>query len=496
MPSRTRERVTNPRKYELEKRTYTEPSYLYANVSLGDYTPTNTKPHTSIEVAGVTVDLSSVRYQSTRIAGVYYYVYNLADVQVALAAVSSQIIANCQAAHAAWLLTIGTPEIVSFTVSDDYHQMTDIVTPDFTKRSRNGEIINSPMSSTKWSFNSSFAADLGHFKSEVYLDTMQTLASKTCIRVWFSASGVKMPGMIPSEVAQAISGGVTLGNDVDVQAVINEAWAKVQEGEFQLPVFLAELPKTVQHLAYTASRIYSIYRAIRKGDFKKLAPQTYRKWKRASATGKVELTLDLISSAWLEARYAWRPLLLDCQKAVKVLLDKTEKPERKTFRSSTVEMEEEEVNWQVSSAGFLYTVTGSLRKEVVVRAGVLTQITADAQLSNQLGLSNVVGTVWELIPYSFVVDWFLNVSGLIANLNPQGGVEALSSWSTIRKVSHLSGTVVVTRPGYSGSKTLKFSASRESYARTPSTGATYVNFDVNLDVAKLLDAAALLWRLR
>jgi hypothetical protein len=63
-----------------------------------------------------------------------------------------------------------------------------------------------------------------------------------------------------------------------------------------------------------------------------------------------------------------------------------------------------------------------------VRSGVLTQLETDSKLP-AWGFTEVLESAWELVPYSFIIDWFLNVGNTIAAFTPDYGLRALASWT-------------------------------------------------------------------
>lgn len=74
---------------------------------------------------------------------------------------------------------------------------------------------------------------------------------------------------------------------------------------------------------------------------------------------------------------------------------------------------------------------------------------------NQLGLTNPVEVVWELVPYSFVVDWFLDVGGWVSSLSAAVGVTFVEGSQTLMQKTdlitgfdlvHDSATTVTTYP--------------------------------------------------
>jgi hypothetical protein len=50
---------------------------------------------------------------------------------------------------------------------------------------------------------------------------------------------------------------------------------------------------------------------------------------------------------------------------------------------------------------------------------------------NIWGLTQPVEAIWELVPFSFIVDWFFNVGETLAAFTPNYGIESLASWYTV-----------------------------------------------------------------
>ena len=114
-----------------------------------------------------------------------------------------------------------------------------------------------------------------------------------------------------------------------------------------------------------------------------------------------------IESKWMEYRYAIMPLYYSVQDQLKLLkgLGNVYKTSRKSkkFSQSVVSPVDrsrkgiytytrEDVSYKLTAVGKASYEPGSI----------------DKQLFDQIGL-NPFQTAWELIPYSFVVDWFANV---------------------------------------------------------------------------------------
>lgn len=64
----------------------------------------------------------------------------------------------------------------------------------------------------------------------------------------------------------------------------------------------------------------------------------------------------------------------------------------------------------------------------------------------QLGLINPVNLAWNLLPYSFVVDWFLPVDGFLSALSAPWGLHFIGG--TITRVSDMSESFTPTNTPY------------------------------------------------
>jgi len=117
-----------------------------------------------------------------------------------------------------------------------------------------------------------------------------------------------------------------------------------------------------------------------------------------------------LSSIWLELQYGWKPLLMDvygsCEHAAKrrpphyavdgVAKDTVKKttPENSTY-------------WTKSSQS---EVSGQVKYSAVI------QIVDDAlKEMTELGITNPALVAWELLPYSFVVDWFVPIGNWVSS---------------------------------------------------------------------------------
>lgn len=210
-------------------------------------------------------------------------------------------------------------------------------------------------------------------------------------------------------------------------ALLTSALADANSSEFQGQTFAAEAIKTVQMLG---------------SPFKSLRSLTMKMVRhRDDLVRKGLSSAEASASAWLEYRYGWRPLLMDCADLFKVLSGQGRVPGvvlRKRHRQS--------FDWSGSSSADVFNNTyqrvrgeHKLSYRSTVHAGARYKITDpryEQFLSTSLGLSLdfVPSTVWELVPFSFVADWFVNVGDWIRSVVPNPHIQILSNFTSVSRV--------------------------------------------------------------
>lgn len=308
---------------------------------------------------------------------------------------------------------------VSGTNKTQYERryMIDVVTPQFHKKSREGMIINNPLEVSYERY------DVPNCDISFY-----TMSSK-----WGC-----MPARYYSYVAHQIWGKRNLAHiagtllwkapaSIDAVALqdlaITEAWSRVDTSEMLFLASLKELPQTVGGLVDILKVAHRIFKFTR------------RKARHLNGTVKDrrQLARDL-SELYLNARYNLRPLYYDVMAIRNVLNKKLTKPMRQTFRrnlsKSNLTSDAVEVT-TINNAYFklFTTLSRTVGTKVSVRAGVLAHVDA-LDYSDLLGLTQLVETSWDLIPFSFILDWFINVGDTIAAWTPNVKCKPLASWIT------------------------------------------------------------------
>lgn len=179
---------------------------------------------------------------------------------------------------------------------------------------------------------------------------------------------------------------------------------------FQGGVFLGELGKTIQMLKSPAQALRRLVDAHRL----KVKKELRGKYSKAQ-------WVDVVQDSWLEAQYGWRPLIGDCQDAMKLLSaspDRYRQPINSESNRSWKESSPEQLSAAPAGLTWPYAI---FRYSTSYKVGSQYKGACDARMTppsfrEQMGLSwsSALPTLWELIPYSFLIDYFSNVGEVIS----------------------------------------------------------------------------------
>ncbi len=207
------------------------------------------------------------------------------------------------------------------------------------------------------------------------------------------------------------------GWDSEIAAAQNEAklgaLVKVADAKVNVAVAYAEAAKTSDLILDTARRIDRAYRAFRRGRLGDLAKE-------------LNITPKRLHKSWLEYKYGWMPLLMDVKGAAEFFAQQhvVRPPRFKCTRVINRSKTYDYVNNVASyGGGALNADSYSARADAVVRATIWCELSSP-HLSElqQIGLTNPALVAWELVPFSFVFDWFISVGDWLTGLTALQGV--------------------------------------------------------------------------
>lgn len=260
------------------------------------------------------------------------------------------------------------------------------------------------------------------------------------------------------------------------------------KGQILANVIMLETGKTLDMLYSRCMQLVTAIRFVKKRDFRNAARTLQyngadvlkrRRWKKSWQDN------------WLEYRYGWLPLIADCESYIDRIC-------KGTGWGTVIGKGKREV--EVSSSGILWP-GGRFEKHAKGTARARAVGTISHEALNELAASGILKlgqTVWEIIPYSFVIDWFLPVGDWIASLSPPLGWVPLGgsvSWKQHR-VSH--SNYVNSRVGsstyYSEFKPCNLEMVHFIYQRTAGTppAVALPPWNMELNIVRCIDAVGLL----
>lgn len=219
-----------------------------------------------------------------------------------------------------------------------------------------------------------------------------------------------------------------IDSNLEVRAT-NQAYERFKNGfynsvESQMAVNIAERKQAVSMISKRSLQLLQFTRAVRRGQIHKAAAaiglskpprKRERKWARSKDW----------SDLWLEFHFGWAPLVGDIGSAVEILQSGI--PPAVVSGSGSASgttISHPYSHWSES-----WTVTDTSRVNVKMKAKV--QITSpNLHLANQMGFVNPFSVVWELVPFSFVVDWFTNVGDILASMSDFAGSTLIDPYTT------------------------------------------------------------------
>lgn len=197
-------------------------------------------------------------------------------------------------------------------------------------------------------------------------------------------------------------------------------------------VLLIELKETLGLVSQTILTIVEIIRALKKGRFDLAVKALLDRGDNVPSKAKFavrnyskQLDIDFpkwFANAWLELQFGWKPLLADIHS---LSVDVTDKLNGDYFPTVSIK----------GHSGFVKANYSTLFNNHNVRinegfGAVSSSVTAlfriedsNLELLQAFGLLNPLSVAWEVVPFSFVIDWFAPIGNYLDNLGALAGLE-------------------------------------------------------------------------
>lgn len=209
----------------------------------------------------------------------------------------------------------------------------------------------------------------------------------------------------------------------DELKLLSDLSEQVRGHPFNLGVATATGKQTLDLALHTVSRLTTSVRLVKRGRFSDaaralgVAPKRMPPHLRLKADNPASLTSHDVSSAWLELQYGWLPLLSDVYGAQKAYYELTKAPRRlKVKAARSVSGKFYQPYNLVWSPVYGWRQFSTNASQHYTRT-YIHEMTEILSAPRSLGLTDPASIAWEIIPFSFVADWFIPIGTYFDALN-------------------------------------------------------------------------------
>lgn len=268
-----------------------------------------------------------------------------------------------------------------------------------------------------------------------------------------------------------------------VTSVVQQAIANSKQAVFDVTTNLGELPQTAQMIGNSVNRVFH---------FADRAARRARRFRK----NPLEM-LRAFSGYWLEYRYGWRPAISTIQDLISAMDNKVQQGDFIVGKSSTETTLDDDVTatWSQDGGTGTGNETHQLEGTRRYRGFAYAQVNSNGI---RWGYDPIL-TTWELIPYSFVVDWFINVGTWLQAVSPASGADIRGSGCSVRDTYTMTQAFNLSWSGGSGGGahsgtfgTVSTEVAVQRYTRFPHSGGSLPVWNIRLTPVRILDLSALI----
>lgn len=242
---------------------------------------------------------------------------------------------------------------------------------------------------------------------QVYQDTMTIACCQTRFFCPFPGGGGDPSTNYTPSVYRQYPPDAAFGNlNNDILKTLGRLAEKAKGHSWNMAVDLAQSKMTVDMVTGALGSLGRAFMATKHGDFSGALRQL-----GATPRGSSWKTLDSrdVSGRWLEIQYGWLPTLSSVYEASKAYHAMTDGPRAARFASG---LSPRSVIWQYGhTSSAISTQKFSFNRQYVL------ELWESMSAPRELGLTDPLSVAWELVPYSFVVDWFVPIGTYLSDLN-------------------------------------------------------------------------------
>lgn len=212
-----------------------------------------------------------------------------------------------------------------------------------------------------------------------------------------------IPNVYPSELSYP--------EPSDLLGKVMEKW---KGSKFNVGVTLGEGKESAEMMYHRIGGILSSVRSLKRGNIGgALRSLTGQVPKKGRQNARALLDGGDVSGAFLELNLGWSPMIKDIHELAHLLQFKGRRHRLIVSRAMKGVP-------RVNGNNDHWKVTGKCEK----RTSIIVDVYREPTLMEALGLTDPAGVMWELVPLSFVVDWFFPIGNYLNGLHAVGRLPA------------------------------------------------------------------------
>lgn len=237
---------------------------------------------------------------------------------------------------------------------------------------------------------------------------------------------------------------------------INSLLSKAKDQKVNLAQVFAERAQTARTIGDLAISVAGALVNLRKGNLvaaaKAVGLHVPKRASRAMRKGYARRQADSIARGWLALQYGIKPMLGDiygaCEELAKKSINTTPAIARVTASSRVMNRDDQTQRGTVPSQP-TYGCKELTQLQETYEVKYVAYFSLASPLNHdlaKLGILNPAMVAWELLPYSFVIDWFLPIGGWINTWDADAGLTFHSGSKTVFYTRSLKSEAL--QPGY------------------------------------------------
>ncbi len=210
------------------------------------------------------------------------------------------------------------------------------------------------------------------------------------------------------------------------QRAVVKALMKLKDQKVNLAVAFGERVETAELLLGTVQTLHRFASALKKGDIKKAAKAlripTGSLEKGIHRKGKKGLVGQSFHEQFLSVQYGWKPLMQDVYGAAAALHNRDQSQQKRysACAKGLIRLDGDFTSTAYYNYGYGASYQRSRKEIAFVRLDYFLENPLLQSLSS-LGILNPVEVAWELVPFSFVADWFLPIGNYLSCMDAAVG---------------------------------------------------------------------------